>query len=235
MQQRGIALFGVLMALVLASLAVLASARAGLLHEMMAGHQADQLRAQAMAEALVLDAEADILGTRQGAPCHPSAADSLRTAPGFIGCRERGTESIAVAPYFPQSIEEFDEVRALLQVGAPIPCRDGICVPSSLRALAALGEESTGTQALGARHGQFTQATPPPGTQSADAGARGWYWVEIFRFHSDSASSTSLQHARPDPARPFVYRITALAEGSKPGTRALVKTLFVPYPASQLP
>ncbi|WP_326536510.1 pilus assembly PilX family protein [Pseudorhodoferax sp.] len=235
MNQRGMALFGVMMALVLASLAVLASARTGLLHEMMTGHQADQLRAQTMAEALILDAEADILGRRAEGPCRPSAADPARSAAGFIGCRQRGTESVAAAPYFPQSIEEFEEVRALLQVGAAVPCRDGICAPSSLRALAALGDESPTLRMLGAHHGQFTQAALPSGSTPAEAGQRAWYWVEMFRFHSDSLSSPALQHARPDPARPFVYRITALAQGSKPGTQAVVKALFVPYPISQLP
>lgn len=232
MKQNGIALFGVMMALVLASLAVLASARTGLLHEMMTGQQADQLRAHALAEALVLDAEADILGHRAQAPCRPSATDPTRTAPGFVGCRERGVSAIATAPYFPQSIEEYEEVGELLRVGGTLPCRDGICAPSSLAALATLGDESASAQALGARYGQFTQ---PASAAASQAGLRGWYWVEIFRFHSDSVSSPTLQHARPDPIRPFVYRITALAEGVKPGTRAVVRTLFVPYPISQLP
>nr|WP_186329871.1 pilus assembly protein [Variovorax boronicumulans] len=228
MQERGIALLSVMVALVLAGLAVLASARAGLLHEMVAGHQSDRLRAQALAEALLLDAEADILGLRGDAPCRPSLAEPQRTASGFVGCRERGTTSVATAPYFPQDTEEFDEVRALLQVGAAVPCRDGICAPSSLQALADTGALPP---ALGAHLGQFTAgsdgATPP-------SGARGWYWVEIFLFRSEANVPASLRHAVPDSARPFIYRITARAEGRKPGTQVVLKSLFVPYPRSQL-
>ncbi|CAN7435735.1 hypothetical protein LJR039_002737 [Pseudorhodoferax sp. LjRoot39] len=228
MQERGIALLSVMVALVLAGLAVLASARAGLLHEMVAGHQSDRLRAQAMAEALLLDAEADILGRRGDAPCHPSPVEPQRTASGFIGCRERGTASVATAPYFPQDTDEFDEVRALLQVGAAVPCRDGICVPSSLQALARTGPLP---QPLGAHLGQFTLASDGAAPEPS---VRGWYWVEIFLFRGAGPTPASLQHALPDPARPFVYRITALAEGRKPGTQVVLRSLFVPYPRSQL-
>lgn len=228
MQERGIALLSVMVALVLAGLAVLASARAGLLYEMVAGHRSDRLRTHAMAQALLLDAEADILGRHGDAPCQPSAAEPQRTASGFVGCRERGTASVAAAPYFPQDTEEFDEVRSLLQVGAAMPCRDGICAPGSLHAMASTGALP---QALGARLGQFTQ--PSDGTGSGTS-MRGWYWVEIFLFHGEGTVPTSLQHALPDPARPFVYRITALAEGHKPGTQVVLKSLFVPYPRSQL-
>ncbi|RCW73872.1 pilus assembly protein [Pseudorhodoferax soli] len=228
MQERGIALLSVMVTLVLAGLAVLASARAGLLYEMVAGHRSDRLRTHAMAEALLLDAEADILGRHGDAPCQPSAAGSQRTASGFIGCRERGTASVAAAPYFPQDTEEFDEVRSLLQVGAAVPCRDGICAPASLHALASTAALP---EALGARLGQFTR--PSDGAGSATS-MRGRYWVEIFLFHGEGTAPTSLQQVLPDPARPFVYRITALAEGHKPGTQVVLRSLFVPYPRSQL-
>lgn len=229
MRQRGIALICVMVTLVLASLAVLATGRTGLLHEMMAGHQADRLRAQAMAQALVLDAETDILGRHGNAPCRPSAAAPRRTAPGFVGCRERGSAVVAAAPYFPQSIEEFEEVRALLQVGAAVPCRDGICAPGNLHALAhPLAAE------VGARYGEFTHASPEADDATNGMPVRGRYWIEIFLFHSDGSSPAGSHHLVPDPARPFIYRITAVAEGHKHGTRVTVRSLFVPYPRSQL-
>lgn len=215
-----------MVALGLASLAVLASSRTGLLHEMMAGQQADQQRAQAMAEALALDAEADIRGRRGGAPCRPSAVAAQQSAAGFIGCRERGTGPFPAAPYFPRNTAEFEEVRALLQVGAAIPCRDGICAPGSLHALSALGEAPQAARALAARYGQFTQAALPAGNLSAQAGQRAWVWVEVFRFQAQGPAPT---------AQPFVYRITAFAEGNRPGTHALVKTLFIPESGSAPP
>lgn len=234
MYSRGIALLSVLVVLTLVSLAVLAGARLGLLKEMIVGRQADQLRVQADAEALLLDAEADILGTHDdGRPCRPVAEGSPRSAPGFVGCRERGTGAQPAAPYFPQSLDEFDEVRALLQVGTALPCRDGICAPSSLTALAALEDAPQTFRELGARHGQYTgthaSSTITPGVRNA------WYWIEMFRYQTDAGVLTALHHAHPDPNRPFIYRITVVAEGLRPGTRAVVKSLFVPYPTAQLP
>lgn len=234
--QRGMALLGVIMALLLASLAVLASARSGLLHEMISGQQADQQAAQAMAEALVLDAEADIRGHFGNSPCRPSTNNASQTAPGFVGCRARGTAAVATAPYFPQSVEEFDEVRALVQVGAAVPCRDGICVPSTLSALATLGDPaSDALTAYGVPYGHFTQAQLPPGTAAAQQGLRAWYWIEIFQVPADVPAPPIAPQSQVDPTRPFVYRITALAEGHKPGTRAVVKSLFVAHPSNQLP
>lgn len=216
-----------MVALTLASLAVLASSRTGLLHEMMTGQRADQQRAQAMAEALALDAETDIRGRKGGAPCRPSASAPAQSAPGFIGCRERGTGPFPAAPYFPRSIAEFEEVRALLQVGAAIPCRDGICAPSSLHALSILDEAPQAARALGARLGQFTQTAQPAGSLAAQAGMRAWVWVEIFRLQSGAPASPSAS-AASGAVQPFVYRITAFAEGSRAGTHAIVKTLYVP-------
>ncbi|MFT3717934.1 hypothetical protein [Pseudorhodoferax sp.] len=203
----------------------------GLLHEMQTGRQADQLRAQADAQAVLLDAEADILGARaDGSPCRPDRVHPAQPAAGFVGCRTRGTGMLPAAPYFPQSLAEFDEVRALLQVGARFPCRDGICAPASLAALAAL-EDAPDALAHAARFGQYTQADADAAAPEATR-PRAWYWVEIFRYQNDATAAP--HHAAPDPNRPFVYRITVLAQGLHPGTRAVVKSLFVPYPSTQL-
>lgn len=227
MRTRGIALLSVMIVLLLACLAVLTGARMGLLQEMTTGRHADQMRAHAEAQALLLDAEADILGIRaDGSPCRPSATDPTRTATGHIGCRERGMEMLPAAPYFPQSLEEFDEVRALLQAGAGLPCRDGMCAPASLATAASF--EEAAAQDLGARLSQFTRAPV------AHSEGRGRYWVEMFRYQADAGGTTALHHAQPDPARPFVYRVTAMAHGLRPGTRSVVQSLFVPYPSVQL-
>lgn len=230
---RGIALLGVMVALAVSTLAVLASARTGLLHEMLTGQQADRARAQSLAQALLLDAEADILGHHAHAPCRPSAGDSSRSAQGFIGCRERGTGAYPAAPYFPQTVDEFEDVRALLQVGAALPCRDGICAPSTLQSLAKLGDGAPEFLAVAARHGQFTSAGSAAAQAHSSEDVQGWYWVEMFHFRSDAPHPAQWQ-AHPDPMRPFVYRITALAEGRKPGTRVVLQSMFIPHPSSQL-
>ena len=224
--QQGVALLTVLAVLVICTLITAANSRSGLLHEMIVGHQSDQLRAQGAAEALVRDAETDILGRQpDGSPCHAGPQST-----GVVGCRERGQGALPNAPYFPHSADEFDEVRALVQVGAAVPCRDGICVPSSLQTLEQLEDALETMKPHGARHGQFTRATS--GTPRA---AAAWYWVEVFQYDLSAAAPETQRHLQPDPARPFVYRITAVAQGLKPGTRAVVKSVFVPYPREQMP
>lgn len=223
--QQGVALLTVMAVLVICVLITAANTRSGLLHEMIVGHQSDQLRAQAAAEALVRDAEIDILGLQpDGSPCREDLEST-----GFIGCRERGRGALPQAPYFPHSTEEFEEVRALVQVGAAVPCRDGICFPSSLQALEQLEDSLEAMKPHGARHGQFTRAT-----YDAPQAPLAWYWIEAFHYDLGSDVLAPQRRLQPDPARPFVYRITAVAQGLKPGTRAIVKSVFVPYPSEQM-
>lgn len=223
--QQGVALLTVMAVLVICVLITAANTRSGLLNEMIVGHQSDQLRAQAAAEALVRDAEIDILGLQpDGSPCHPGVQST-----GLVGCRERGHGALPNAPYFPHSADEFEEVRALVQVGAAVPCRDGICVPSSLQALEQLEDALEAMKPHGARQGQFTRAA-----SIAPQAPLAWYWVEAFHYDPSSDVLALQRHLQPDPVRPFVYRITAVAQGLKPGTRAVVKSVFVPYPSEQM-
>lgn len=224
-QMRGIALLTVLAVLAIGGLAVLSSLRLGALEAMVGGHQADQQRALAAAQALLFDAERDILGLKSdGQPCTHASADAAEHA----GCRRRSAGALPAAPYFPQSLEDFEEVRALLQAQPDRPCMDGICAPISLSALTGL-EDQAAMREVAARPGQFTQAASPAGARPA------WYWVEMFRYQPDAGATPLPSNILPDPARPFVYRITALALGARPGTRAVVQSLFVPYPMDELP
>lgn len=239
-RSRGLVLITVLVVLAMAALIVAASARSGLLHEMLTGHQSDQQRARAAAEALVRDAQIDILGVHpDGRPCRQVAGTDQPT-PGFIGCRQRGSAATPLAPYFPQNTDEFEEARALVQVGAAIPCRDGICFPSSLAALAHIEDALDTMKPAAAVYRQFTRSDDVDAGAAGNpllsrSGPRGWYWVEAFRHEPDGLPTRRHAHPMPDPTRPFVYRITAVSEGLKPGTRSVIKTLFVPYPSVQLP
>jgi type IV pilus assembly protein PilX len=127
----------------------------------------------------------------------------------------------------------------MLQVGEAIPCRDGICFPSTLQALDHLEDVLDTMSPRGARYGQFTrvgatssQAASVPPLAQPFAGA--WYWIEAFRYETGADTLAPHRHVQPDPSRPFVYRITAVAHGLKPGTRTVIKSLFVPYPSEQL-
>lgn len=238
--QRGVALITVMAALLMCIAVVLASARTGLLQEMLTGNDSDQLRARAAAEALVRDAEADIRGVQpDGSPCRPATGNNSEPASGYAGCRERGLGSQATAPYFPQDVDEFEELANLVGSDASMPCRAGICVPADLQTLAHLEDKLETTTAVAATYGEFTRGgtTPPSSTGNpilASSPARAWYWVEAFRYDTGRDASAANSITSPDPARPFVYRITAVAQGLKPGTKAVVKSYFVPYPSSQL-
>lgn len=239
-RQQGVALLTSMVVLLVCVLTVVANSRSGLLHEMLVGHQSDQLRAQAAAEALIRDAESDILGVLpDGSPCHATPLDARLATPGSIGCRQRGDGVLPLAPYFPHSTDEFDEARALVQVAAAIPCRDGICFPTSLQALERLEDSLVTMQAHGAHYRQFTGFGPATLASSgnpllAAQPPRAWYWIEAFRYDVGVDTLAPRRHLRPDPNRPFVYRITAVAQGLKPGTRAVIKSVFVPYPSEQL-
>lgn len=239
LKQHGIALITVMVSLLLCSVVVLASARTGLLQEMQTANHSDELRAQAAAEALIKDAEIDIRGVLpDGRLCRAAPYAPDQAIDGFIGCRERGRSLHANAPYFPQDLQEYDEVRALAATFST-PCRNGICVPSSMDAFAHIEDSMPAMVKFGATYGQFTRvglasqgatgnpllSTNPP---------RAWYWIEVFRYEMGPDTLATNNRVSPDPTRPFVYRITAVALGLKPGTRAVVKSFFVPHPSSQI-
>jgi type IV pilus assembly protein PilX len=65
-------------------------------------------------------------------------------------------------------------------------------------------------------------------------GAKGSYWVEIFRYQDTNlVISPGVQNniPVPDDTYPFVFRITALATGLKSNTVSVLRTYYIPYPA----
>lgn len=246
--QRGVALLTVMVVLVLGTLTIAASARSGLLHEMIVGNQSDQSNAQAAAEALLRDAERDILGgLPDGKAClqtpSPSSSPEQTAPTGATACRDgdgHAQPAALATPRFPQSNDAFDKARAEVQVGAAVPCREGVCFPSTLQSLAHIEDALEAMQPHGATYGQFTRAglTAPAASGNpllTAEPARAWYWVEAFRYDVASDTQVPRRHLQPEPGRPFVYRITAVAHGFKPGTRAVAKRVFVPYPNAQMP
>lgn len=232
--QRGVALLVVMAALLLTSIALLGSLQVGWLGERRVGSESDTQRAFAAAEALIRDAELDILGLRaDGTPCESGAVARP-------GCRA-GTDA---APFFPQTDEDLDLLRSRVLAGYR-NCLQGVCLPDSLNALdgawvddLAAMTSDRGEIAIAATYGQFTQAVPEKaGNPLLDAvPPRAWYWVEVFRY---SPAAGILNPAGdlpiPDRRRPFVYRITAYVHGLKPGTRVHLRSVFVPYPQNPLP
>lgn len=185
-----------------------------------------------------------------GLPCRNGAP----AAPGliFVGCRTTDTVpgSSNTYQWIPRTSEEYDAVHAIAQgANAATRCFQGICVPDSLATLADLHTPVmlANVFAAGSAYGQYTGAAPLVAESNPSlslnttatalpADGQPWsrYWIEVFR-HAEAVNSgfgagTGLT---PDPTAPFVYRITAIAQGRKPGSRVILKETFILNPAAQ--
>ncbi len=253
-RQQGISLFTVLVLLLLSLTAVLGAFRVSNLNEALLGNTADYNRAYAAAEALVRDAEMDIRGRRPpyttvqtdgtlGFPCRPNppgSTTSILTEAGYLGCRNQAAANTA---WMPRNSEDFDTVSDIVFANSATRyCQQGICVPPDMVTLANIENDLATMVPLGATYGQFTRnALAAVGTDgnpiltvTATRGA--WYWVEAFRYADAVVGQIAPRNTlEPDPSARFVYRITAVAQGLKPGTRAVIKSIFIPFPASQSP
>ncbi|MEN9374978.1 MAG: hypothetical protein RL710_135 [Pseudomonadota bacterium] len=240
--QEGIALVTVLVLLLLSLTAVLGALRYSNLNEAMLGNTSDYNRTFAAAEALVRDAEIDIRGRlppytlqadgSRGTPCRPTAAGSLTTLAGFQGCRNK---ALANTPFFPLDSSDMDDLETILATNSPTHrCLAGICMPVNSNDLANF-ETNPVTYAamipLGTTYGQFTRngLTGLAGQvdiNPALSNPNSRYWIEAFWYGSSALSHSAL----PNKKAPFIYRITAIAQGRKEGTRVVIRSIFVPYP-----
>ena len=240
-RQQGVALIIVMVMLLLGTLVVLSSTRVGLLNERLVGGESDYQRAFAAAEALIRDAERDIKGlqTDNETPCSNNA--------GYVGCRNFAGSQ----PFFPQEDNDIDLLQALVTRGAN-SCLQGICLPATVitldaatwtTGLAAM-TAGTGVTSIGAKYGEFTGIDPAtagnpllswsrPGVVPVVA-PRAWYWVEVFRYSNAAGIVTPAGNVPlPDKKHPYIYRITAYAQGMKGGTRVWLRSIFVPRPQNQ--
>ncbi|WP_229722574.1 pilus assembly protein [Xylophilus rhododendri] len=224
----------VVMLLLLCTLAVCGAARVMLLNESVVGNNADRARAFAAAEALIQDAETDIRGSwPDGSPCRPEApARGCRDADALVAFPADATEYLALS-------EELDRDPAL-------PCRLGICRQLKPQDLARLAEDPARLKELTdtarsppafATYGQFTRAgQPPPQIQGNPYLAHeAWYWVEVLDYPAPVDADEKVLRLAADPVQPYLYRITALVNGRREGTRVLLQELFVPSPLMTQP
>lgn len=225
--QRGVSLIIVMVVLTLGTLLMLGSTRVGTLHGALVGSESDTQLAFAAAEALIRDAELDILGQKtNGQPCSTDPTTA-------VGCRA------LAGPFFPESDDDLDLLSASVSAGSAFRrCRQGICLPDTPDIVNRLDASAWTTdlasmQAVGATYGQFTGTVTAAASNPllTNAPAHAWYWVEVFRY-SDVAGILAPIGSRlsPDPTHPFVYRITAYVQGNKPGTRVQLRSILVPYP-----
>lgn len=248
--QRGVALFVVLVMVLLTTLLVVWASRSALLNEMITGTDSDYQRAFEAAQAMVRDAELDIRGMRaDGTPCGSEPVGSA-----FGNCRPPGKKRTDMdlankKVYFPPPGDglgvdsEFAYLQGLLKNQSP-SCVAGVCIASGTTSPTAAQfwlDETLWAKmkSSAATFGQYTGATAddaggddnPLLKTKSPSDIKAWYWIEPLRYQGNG-SDASLMFAPVGgsvEAAPVgvVYRITAVAQGLKPQTMAVIQTVFV--------
>lgn len=234
-RQRGISLVVVMVMVLLSMLLVMGGSRMAILNESLVGNDRDYQRAFEAAQALLADAELDAIG--QDMAGNACVAATCRTP--------------ASPVFFPRDLLEYQTLADQLEaaaVGGNPPCINGICLdlgtqtngdPASSfwrtpAALAPFTATPAGFNSRGATYGQYTRAIGAINSGNpflTAAPPMAWYWVEILPYSTAAAvGGGNAAFWSPPPTQPFVYRITALAQGRKPGTQAVVQSMVVPDP-----
>ena len=241
--QRGVALFVVIVFVLLTMLAALWASRTALFGEMIVGNDADYQRAFEAAQALLQDAELDIREEHaDGTPWRQSDAARTLNAPCEANsdiCRTK-----ADLPRPPETAEDLGDLLAHLKTQST-GCQHGLCLKrtgkqdfwNDATTLAAMT-----TANVGARYGQYTGASKGdssnpanPILQETGAGKGGWYWIEVLPYDQSSKTSgvivggsgaTNLDLLPLNLKPHVVYRITALAQGLKPNTRVVLQQTY---------
>ena len=189
-----------------------------------------------------------------GFPCRPTTAGStteITSAAGYENsCRLLNSTT---TPWFPRDNDEFDAVESIVVAGGGTNrCLNGICFPQNMTDLATIETLLIPSNTIGVAYGTYTrtdtqlnanldpaQSNPILATKDTAGTAttpRAWYVIEAFTLKNAGCGGGGGCPAallNPDGARPFVYRITAVATGLKAGTRVVLKSTFVPYPKIQ--
>ena len=241
--QRGVALFVVIVFVLLTMLAALWASRTALFGEMIVGNDADYQRAFEAAQALLQDAELDIREEHaDGTPWRQSDAARTLNAPCVANsdiCRTK-----ADLPRPPETAEDLGDLLAHLKTQST-GCQHGLCLKrtgnqdfwndtATLTAMTAAN--------VGARYGQYTGAKKGdssnpanPILQETGAGKGGWYWIEVLPYDQSSKTSgvivggsgaTNLDLLPLNLKPHVVYRITALAQGLKPNSRVVLQQTY---------
>jgi type IV pilus assembly protein PilX len=253
-RQRGVSLFIVVVVLLLSLIAVLGGLTMTNLNESLVGNQSDQQRAYAAAEALINSAQRDIR-LNNGVYC---SAGGLAGAGTNLSLQGANAAPPNCTVRYPADLDDFMEmVNNVAVIGGINKCSGGstfkgVCISNSPDADGFLSSKvnNDGAQLLsnGAGYNQFTsslgslnwgegaqagEASLALGTGSDAQNFKGAYWVEIFPYHTLSGAMGGGMPANvpvPDSSYPFIFRITALAQGMRGGTVSVLRTYYVPYP-----
>lgn len=217
------------------------AARSALFNEIVVGNDADYRRTFEAAQAMLQDAEFDIRGVKpDGAPCTLVSGD-------IDVCRPPPQPAVAPATvgtpgaevYFDIETKDLENLLSTVETKQPTTkCYKGIC---QKRAGAQdFWNDSTTLSAMiakdvGARYGQFTgataDATANPILAEKTAGKGAWYWVEVMPYVDPNVSlldnmppGSNVERFAPTRKKLYVYRITALARGNKPGSEVVLQS-----------
>lgn len=235
-RQRGVALFVVIVFVMLSMLLALWASRTAIFNEMVVGNDADYQRAFESAQALLQDAEQDIL--------LDSGMDPICRGTPTKVCRKG---SITKVPLEKQGPDGVDALLTGLATTTP-RCADGLCAkrlgrqdfwnfrstdnpqPSAIKSYE-INLDTLSQDGIGARYGEFTGATVSDNPILTDRSAwnrGGWYWIEVLPYDEsshnsglivDETSGAATMNILPLNITPsIVYRITSVAYGRK--TRA---------------
>lgn len=222
-RQSGISLLIIIVIVLLTMLMAVWASRTALFNELIVGNDADYQRTFEAAQAMLQDAELDIMGQNaSGDACVASATD------GKI-CRRLSTV------WFIDEEKDFVGLLGTLEAQPNVPCTQGICAKRT-------GKQDFWNDAavlqqmrqagVGARYGEFTGAQKGSYSnailQATAAGTGAWYWVEVMPYASNEGGliTNSPNAAKLDlNLNPnVVYRITAIAQGLKPSTQVVLQS-----------
>ena len=220
--QRGVALFVVIIFVMLSMLLALWAARTSLFNELVVGNDADYQRAFEAAQALLQDAELDIRGENaDGSACTNGSKDICRTT---------------TPDQIPLEAKDVTNLLAMLTSEETL-CRNGLCAKrngsqdfwNDKDTLDAMKKEG-----VGARYGQYTGAGKGEYSNPilAEGGSNkgGWYWIEVLPYYDSQNSGvvvggpSNLLELNLTPH--VVYRITTLAYGRKPNTMVVLQQTY---------
>lgn len=196
---RGIALPTVMVMLLLSSGWVLTAWRSVWLHELLLQARSDAWQTQWVADATVMAALEDVLPRNARAE---AATDANMSVTQSTDQRHSMGSTEQRHVFFPKTV---DELRILRQRLGSDVCREGICAP-----MQPLSSAATDWQ------GMFTSAMTIAAENNPLPYKNARYWVEIFL--SNDASE----------AQPFVYRITAMANGWKLAKPTVIQAVWQP-------
>jgi type IV pilus assembly protein PilX len=250
--QRGVALFVVIVFVMLSMLLALWASRTALFGEMVVGNDADYQRAFEAAQALMQDAELDIRGENaDGTKCRPNTSDDKVCRRNLTAIDQIPLEGADVSKLL-ADLDALNAPNPKCRHGLCVkrsgqqdfwnnsdPAR-GV----TLAQMRGNNGSSASAVTVGARYGMFTgaqlgstsnPANPILATRTpADQG--GWYWIEVMPYDESAKTSGLIVGSGGASVNDYlalnvvpnvVYRITALAQGMKPGSTVVLQQTYV--------